>query len=237
MLMKSNLIMKETDIEKEDNVTRGEKFTGKPAKDVFTEVFTINDWSSTESHSGMGSTLEFTTNTRKNLPLLWEQYNIKKVLDIGCGDFNWMKEIISNLDYYKGTDIVDGITNLNIERHRVKGKIEFETCDIIEGCNANPKDFNAIILKDVLVHFPIDVANFVMEKLKKTGIKYIFITHFKNEKENADLNVFGQWRPLNMSIKPFNLGKPLAIITEEAEEYLWKDKTMKDKTLSLWKIN
>ena len=55
--------------------------------------------------------------------------------------------------------------------------------------------------------------------------------------ENTDLDVFGQWRPLNMSIKPFNLGKPLAIITEEAEEYLWKDKTMKDKTLSLWKIN
>jgi hypothetical protein len=79
-------------MEKATDIKREEQFAGKHPKEVFTEVFTINDWSSTESHSGMGSTLQYTTNTRKGLPLIWSKYNIKKVLDIGCGDFNWMKD-------------------------------------------------------------------------------------------------------------------------------------------------
>ena len=77
-------------MEKATDIKREEQFAGKLPKEVFTEVFTINDWSSAESHSGMGSTLQYTTNTRKGLPLIWSKYNIKKVLDIGCGDFNWM---------------------------------------------------------------------------------------------------------------------------------------------------
>ena len=221
----------------ENNITRGEKFSGRAAKDVFTEVFAINDWSSTESHSGMGSTLQFTQNTRECLPKIWKHYGIKKVLDIGCGDFNWMKEIVSSLDYYKGIDIVDGITHLNKERHEVKGKVEFETCDIIEECNYKARDFDAVILKDVLVHFPTEVSSSVITKLKNIGIRYVFITHFSETKENLDLDAFGQWRPLNMSIDPFGLGSPIEIITEEVEEYVWEEKTMKDKTLSLWKIS
>ena len=223
-------------MEEKTNESRSEKFMYKDPKEVFTEVFTINDWSSTESHSGMGSTLQFTPNIRKQLPLLWKAYGIKKVLDIGCGDFNWMKEIVGSLDYYKGTDIVEAITNLNIERYEIKGNVEFETCNIIKDCNFKAEDFDAIILKDVLVHFPTDVANSVIGKLKSIGIKYIFITHFKDIEENTDLGAFGQWRPLNMSIQPFDLGNPLQIISEEVEEYVWGDKKNKDKTLSLWKI-
>ena len=121
-------------MEEKTNESRAEKFMYKDPKEVFTEVFTINDWSSTESHSGMGSTLQFTPNIRKELPLLWKAYGIKKILDIGCGDFNWMKEIVGSLDYYKGTDIVEAITNLNIERYEIKGNVEFETCNIIKDC-------------------------------------------------------------------------------------------------------
>ena len=37
---------------------------------------------------------------------------------------------------------------------RIKGNVEFETCNIIKDCNFKAEDFDAIILKDVLVHFP-----------------------------------------------------------------------------------
>ena len=226
-----NKMKKSTDIKRE------EKFTGKLPKEVFTEVFTINDWSSTESHSGMGSTLQYTTNTRKRLPSVFGQYGIKKVLDIGCGDFNWMKEIVHFLDYYKGTDVVEAITNLNKERYEEKNKIEFETSDITEGCNYERTEFNSIILKDVLVHFPTDVVIEVLNRIKSTGIKYVFITHFTETKINSDITAFGQWRPLNMSLSEFDLGDPLEIIKEEAEEYMWDDVNLNDKTLSLWQIN
>jgi len=226
-----------TNMKKVTDIKREEQFAGKLPKEVFTEVFTINDWSSAESHSGMGSTLQYTTNTRKGLPLIWSKYNIKKVLDIGCGDFNWMKEIVHSLDYYKGTDVVEAITNLNKERYEEKGKIEFKTCDITEGCNYKRTEFNAIILKDVLVHFPTYVVIEVLNRIKSTGIKYVFITHFTEIKINSDITAFGQWRPLNMSLSEFGLGDPLEIITEETEEYMLKNITLNDKTLSLWQIN
>ena len=227
--MKTN--MNDTDIGRE------EKFAGKSPKEVFTEVFTINDWSSDESHSGMGSTLEHTTNTRKRLPSVFKKYGIKAVLDIGCGDFNWMKEIVHFLDYYRGTDIVNAITNLNKERYYEMGKIEFQTNNIVEDCNFTADEFDAIILKDVLVHFPTKVVIEVLNRIKSTGIKYVFITHFKKTKINSDITAFGQWRPLNMSLSEFGLGKPLKIITEKTEEYMLKNITLNDKTLSLWQIN
>tara|TARA_R110002073_G_scaffold274789_1_gene438319 strand:+ start:2082 stop:2753 length:672 start_codon:yes stop_codon:yes gene_type:complete len=220
-----------------NNITRNKMFSGKNASEVFGEVFVINDWSSTESRSGMGSTLEYTINTRKQLPLLWEAYDINKVVDIGCGDFNWMKEIVNTLDYYKGTDIVEAITQINNERYHKHNKIEFETCDIIEGCNFKAKEFDAIILKDVLVHFPTAVAIEVLNKIKNTGIKYAFITHFNEIEKNTDIGAFGEWRPLNMSLDTFNIGDPIEIIHEEGEKYNWLEQQMEDKTLSLWKIN
>lgn len=221
-------------MEEKTNATRAEKFSGREAKEVFTEVFMINDWSSNESHSGMGSTLEFTSNTRKRLTEVWKKYNIKKVLDIGCGDFNWMKEIIDSLDYYKGTDIVNAITDLNKERYEEKGKIEFETHDILnDPLVYKSSEFDAIILKDVLVHFPDKNIPEVLDKIKNTGIKYVFITHFVEISQNSDIKTFGGWRPLNMKM----LGDPIEIINEELEEYKWGGKTMKDKTLSLWKFS
>ena len=220
-----------------NNITRNKKFSGKEAREVFTEVFTINDWASNESHSGMGSTLEYTTNIRKQLPSVWKKYGITKVVDVGCGDFNWMKEIVNTLDYYRGTDIVDAITHLNQERYHESGKIEFQTCDIIKECNFNGDEFDAIIIKDVLVHFPTDIVIKVLDKIKSTGIKYVFITHFNKIKENADIGAYGEWRPLNMSLDTFDLGDPIRIITEKAEEYIWLEHKMNDKTLSLWKIN
>ena len=221
-------------MEEKTNATRAEKFSGREAKEVFTEVFMINDWSSDESHSGMGSTLEFTSNTRKCLPEVWKKYNIRKVLDIGCGDFNWMKEIVNSLDYYKGTDIVDAITNLNKERYEEKGKIEFETHDILKDSLVYKSvEFDAIILKDVLVHFPNKNIPRILDKIKNTGIKYVFITHFPEINQNSDIKTFGGWRPLNMKM----LGDPIEIIKEELEEYKWEGKTMKDKTLSLWKLS
>jgi hypothetical protein len=42
------------------------------------------------------------------------------------------------------------------------------------------------------------------------------------------------WRPLNLEIAPFNLGKPIALINEDSKERRGK---YSDKSLGLWKIN
>jgi len=215
--------------------SRRQMYKNKHQEEVFNKVFEINDWSSSESRSGMGSTLEFTENTRKELPAIFEKYNIKRVLDVACGDFNWMKEIVDSIDYYKGTDIVQKLIDRNIENYQVEGKLEFACNDIVDDFNTDG-EFDAIIAKDVLVHFPTEKVIQTLENFKKSGIKYVFLTHFTEADVNVDIESFGLWRPLNFNLKPFNYDEPLEIIKEEVEEYTWMENKMRDKTLSMWKI-
>ena len=215
--------------------SRRQMYKGKHQSEVFKKVFEINDWSSSESKSGMGSTLEFTANTREQLPKIFEKYNIKRVLDVACGDFNWMKEIVDTLEYYKGTDIVQELIDRNNEKYRVEGKVEFECNDIVDEFKPDGQ-FDAIIAKDVLVHFPTEKVIETLENFKKSGIKYVFLTHFTDIDVNVDIESFGLWRPINFRLNPFNHDAPIEIIKEEVETYFFMKKQMTDKTLSLWEI-
>ena len=72
---------------------------------IFRKIYSTNEWGAKSSRSGPGSEIEMTTNIRRELPLLIEKYGIKSVVDIPCGDFNWMKEIVHLLPNYIGGDI------------------------------------------------------------------------------------------------------------------------------------
>ena len=60
-------------------------------KETFTEIYTENLWASAESKSGTGSELRNTEVLRQELSVLLKKYKIQSMLDIPCGDFNWMK--------------------------------------------------------------------------------------------------------------------------------------------------
>ena len=86
-------------------------------KKIFTEIKNTNGWGGTESISGPGSNLNMTSSVRLNLNKIIEKYKIKSILDIPCGDFNWMREVdLSNLVYY-GADIVDSLIEENIKKY------------------------------------------------------------------------------------------------------------------------
>ena len=224
-----------------NNATRRERFSGKTPNEIFNLVYDTRDWSSEESISGHGSSMIHTASERMRLPLLFEKYDIKRIVDVACGDFNWIKRVAGGVDYYRGTDIVERLVDSNNKKYSIPRKIEFQHNDIIDGEFINDGEFDAIIAKDVLVHFPtVDVIK-VIEKFKESGIKYLFATHFYELPLNPDIIIHGQWRPMNLTKDPFNLGSPIEIIKEKSEFYNWdiNDKLVKvnDKSLSLWKIN
>ena len=57
--------------------------------------------------------IENTKNIRKELIKLIHKYNIKIFLDIPCGDFNWIKNIINRNIKYIGGDIVKQLIDQN----------------------------------------------------------------------------------------------------------------------------
>lgn len=229
-------------MENNDKITRLSKFSGKSIKEIFSIIYDTFDWKSEnyESVSGKGSTLKYTQNTRSQLPIICHKYGIKRILDCACGDFNWMKEIISNFEYYKGTDVVKLLIESNRKKYKNPGKIEFACVNIINRIE-NDQQYDAVILKDVLVHLTNSDIKRVIINLKKSGIKYAFITNFSDIKENINLKTAGQWRPINLTLEPFNFSNPIEVIKEPSEGYTWFDENennikLNDKTLSLWEI-
>jgi hypothetical protein len=60
-----------------------------------------------ESESGPGSSLEFTKLTRVYLQDIVERYSIRSIIDVACGDWNWMRHImpLPGVQSYTGYDI------------------------------------------------------------------------------------------------------------------------------------
>ena len=56
----------------------------------FNKIYEENLWGDPESRSGMGSTVASTETLRSEVESLLLKYNIKSILDLGCGDNNWI---------------------------------------------------------------------------------------------------------------------------------------------------
>lgn len=194
-------------------------------KKIYTDIFKLNYWNSQESVSGAGSELGNMQNVIKELPVLFNKFGIKTVLDIPCGDFNWMKCVVNPRITYLGADIVDEIVEDNIIHHSIKDKVEFKVLDII--VDDLPK-VDLVIVKDCFIHFSLEDIKLALLNIKKSGSKYILITNGTDRvTKNDDIITGGGYRGLNFSLEPFNLIQPIYEI----------DTLVCDSKLSLWELD
>jgi 2-polyprenyl-3-methyl-5-hydroxy-6-metoxy-1,4-benzoquinol methylase len=201
----------------------------RSADKIFEEIYRKRMWGNDESVSGAGSTIQHTQGIVHQLPKIFEMYNIKTVLDIPCGDFNWMKTVnLSKIDY-KGADIVGDLIAKNNQKYK-GGNISFFKADILK--DSLPK-VDLIICRDCLVHFSDrDVIN-ALHNIHQSNSKFLLTTSFPNRILNPPI-VTGHWRPLNLQTDPFHLPVP-------EEVYFGGNKEVSgayaDKALVLWSIN
>lgn len=80
---------------------------------VFSEIFQKNAWASRESVSGTGSELNRTYHLRRELPVLLSELKIRSLLDLPCGDFNWMAHVDLGAIHYIGADIIAELIDRN----------------------------------------------------------------------------------------------------------------------------
>lgn len=206
------------------------KRTKKSKRQIFTEYFVNNYWSSTESKSGGGSTIKQTKTLVQEFDILLVDLDIKSILDIPCGDYNWMQKVKMPNVKYIGADIVKPLIKDNKEKFKLRENVEFKIINII--CERLPKS-DLVFVRDCFVHLSIDEINKAIKNIKKSGSKYLLTTTFINHKINKE-SVDGEWRTLNLEEFPFNFPKPLFVInencTEDNNEYI-------DKSVALWKID
>jgi hypothetical protein len=196
-------------------------------EDVFTHIFHGNEWNGSESKSGPGSDFRETKSVRAQLPYIYREYDIHTMLDIPCGDFNWMKHVNFESIFYTGADIVEDVIRQNSQYEA--SNISFCVRNLIK--DKLPK-VDIVLCRDCLVHFSLKDAFSALRNLSNSGSTYLLVTTFPSRQGNCDIAT-GQWRPLNLERAPFSFPPPLKSIREECME---AGGIYSDKSLGLWKI-
>lgn len=195
---------------------------------VFNEIFVTNKWRGNESISGPGSSTDQTRVIIRELPLLLRDLDAQTLLDIPCGDFNWMRNVpLENISYI-GADIVEQIIKQNNEKYGNKN-ISFRKLDLIR--DELPRT-DVILCRDGIVHLSFDDAFEALRNICRSRSKYLVTTTFTQRSTNTDI-ITGQWRTLNLQVRPFELSSPLNVINEECTEW---NGAFPDKSLGLWRI-
>jgi hypothetical protein len=197
----------------------------RPPAQVFSEIYQKNTWGDGESVSGPGSRLDRTDKVRAALPSLLARYECHSMLDIPCGDYNWMKTLDLEIDYL-GADIVSELVKLDQEKYARRNR-KFVVMDLLH--DPIPR-VDLILCRDCLVHFSHANIMTALGNIKASGSKYLLTTTFPQRPQNPNI-VTGEWRPVNLMTSPFHMPAPLELVDDsyDSPNYF-------DKYLGLWKI-
>ena len=195
----------------------------------FKNIFKNNSWGGHNSVSGKGSDLDQTEHIIREIPALFKDMGISTVLDIPCGDFNWMRNIDLSGIKYIGADIVKEIVKNNKNQYE-KNNVSFRHMNLIE--DTLPQ-VDLILIRDCLVHMSYDDIFKLLNNVCNSMSQYLLTTSFTDRQDNKDI-ITGEWRPLNLQIAPFSLPKPIRIINEKCTQ---GKSSYTDKSLGLWKIS
>jgi SAM-dependent methyltransferase len=195
------------------------------AKQAFTHIHRVNAWNSTESASGPGSSLTETEAIRQALPSLFENYGIQSLLDLPCGDHNWMQTVVLKQVRYIGADIVPELIAANKQYERPH--LSFQVLDLI----SDPLPVvDLVLIRDCLVHFSHADVVAALNNVVRSGSTYLLTTTYPETPTNVDI-ITGAWQKRNLQAPPFHFPVPLLYLQEYP-----LGTPQSNKTLALWKI-
>ena len=161
-----------------------------------------------ETACGRGSTIKNTQEIREFLPKLIDDYKIESMLDLACGDCNWISSISLNCEYVGQDNDLEHL----MKADKLMPDCVFDLADVEE----ISQPYDLIMARHVFQHLPTDKVVRTLDKMRERSKYYLVTSH--NVPRNVKLPP-SKFRPLNMGLEPFNL-KP--------------DLVLQDETLEMW---
>ena len=199
---------------------------------IFEKIYKKNYWGSAESLSGPGSDLINTQNIRIELPKIISKYKIQKVLDVPCGDFNWMKLVVDKSDIdYLGCDIVEELININKKLYS-SNKVNFSKLNLI---NDQLPDADLLVCRALFFHLDFFSIKKILENFKRSNIKYILLTNSPKLENfiNKDI-INGQFRDLDLFKAPLFFPSNYLY---KFEDVLNSDTNKTNQEMILWRMD
>lgn len=171
-------------------------------ENIFTNIYTNNLWGSNESRSGIGSSLEYTDNIRKELVSIFKKFDIKNMIDTSCGDWNWMKLIQNELPNYTGIDIVEDIVIKN-QKEYSNSKTRFVNDNFLDYISRlDDKSIDLILCRHTLEHLPEEYNIEFLKQCNRVS-KYLLVTTHELVTQNTPLHYPNTYRPINIRLDPY----------------------------------
>lgn len=190
--------------------------------EIFTHIWRQNSWGDAETRSGGGSTHAATAWLRPQIVELFRFLGVKRLIDAGCGDLNWMGLISEMFDFYLGLDLVPELIAEVEKRYATRPGHFFALRDIAID-DLPPAD--AIFCRDVLTHFPSAEVKAALSRFKASGATYLIATtHALGQ--NREINM-GEWQPIDLTAAPYGLGVPYLTLFEQQGQ---------PKALGVWRL-
>jgi hypothetical protein len=180
-----------------------------------------------ETMDGPGATVESTARLREWLADILAKYRIASMLDVACGDWNWMRLVdLTGVDYL-GWDVDEGRVKrcvLRVGAQEFTGlpkQLRFETVNMLT-VEAVPYH-DLILCRHALQHLPVnDLIEFMLVKFRLSESPYLLTTTFPGADNSFEWDPHGSdhaWRgyferPYDLCAAPFNLDPPLESFTE-----------------------
>lgn len=195
-------------------------------KFAFETIYSTKYWGE-QNLSGAGSSIEATTLARDAILKIVNDYQIKSIVDVACGDFVWMPLALEQLGKdvrYIGCDIVASLVESHAQKYP---QYEFHPLDFVDG--KIPKG-DLIICREALQHLPVPDIKAALKNFSQSGAKYLLTTiHLKRHGLRNYQNIRpGRCRDRNLIEPPFSLPNPLVLYPEFPGQ--------KDKWLGLWAL-
>jgi hypothetical protein len=164
------------------------------------------------SASGGGSDLGYATET--SLKIIRDtitKFNIKSMIDIPCGDVNWILDSLETdtLPLYVGLDITSAVIDINKQRfaHHTNKQFHFwdaTSCVLprFQNGTSDLQSFDLVHIRDVIQHMHLDQGVKFFCNAFESGVK-IMITTTYNSAKNSDIQE-GSYYANNLAKEPFN---------------------------------
>jgi hypothetical protein len=171
-------------------------------KAVFTEIHRRNIWGYRESVSGGGSTLLYTQKLRTTLPRLIAELKADSILDLPCGDLNWMSQIDLPVSRYIGGDIVEQVV-VDAQNNSGRPGREFRVLDL---CKDPLPKTDVLLCRHCLMHLSEDMVFLALSNILRSDIRYLVTSTFPKSK-NRSIRT-GDFFPINLCSEPYSLPAP-----------------------------
>lgn len=183
-------------------------------KKVFSKIYKEDLW---QDGSGGGSKVENVGEYVDVLQKYIDKPEVKTVVDLGCGDWQFSKFLDLSSVLYLGVDVVDSVIDSNINLYSASN-IDFINRDII---TYELPQVDLIICKDVLQHLSNRDVISVLIKIIKSS-KFALITNDFNPESTSNIDIEnGDYRYLDLTLSPFFLD---VITVLEFEKPGWRPK-------------